>query len=114
LLRRLGCLRGATREADQIPGTGLRFEGRRPHLFVELARALQGDARYLEQAKRQLKRGLRLRPMDSNAISVFADLLWEDGKRDEATEFYRFAANLEGFKLYASVVYRVPADTPNG
>ncbi len=105
LLQRLGCLRDATREErikflEQACST----RDADPVLFVEFARALQGDARSRDQARRWLRRGLRFRPMDSSAISIKADLLWEERKLGEATELYRFAADLEGFheNLYQS------------
>ena len=105
LLRRLGCLRDATREERvEFLKQACALKNSDPLLFVELARALEGDARCLEQARRWVKRGLRFRPMNSSAISVLADLLWEDGNLEEATELYRFTANLEGFRegLYRS------------
>jgi tetratricopeptide (TPR) repeat protein len=105
LLRRLGCLRDAPRD-ERIKFLEKACAGKEadPALFVELARALQGDARFLPDARRWLKRAFRFRPMDTNVISVRADLFWEDGKLEEATELYRFAANLEGFRenLYQS------------
>jgi cellulose synthase operon protein C len=99
LLARLSCLRDATREER------IRFlEGvcnakeADPALFIALARTLQGDARCVAQARRWLRRALRFRPMDTSAISALGDLLWDDGQLEEATELYRFAANIEGFR----------------
>jgi tetratricopeptide (TPR) repeat protein len=99
LLQRLACLRDAPRE-EQI-----RFleqhcaaPGADAGLLIESARALAGDARCLPQAQRRLGRALRLRPLDAVALSVQADLYWAEGRLDEATEVYRFAANLEGFR----------------
>jgi len=99
LLRRLGCLRDAPRQER------LRFlEGAcgakeaDPALFIALARTLQGDARCRADARRWLRRAMRFRPMDASAISALADLLWDDGQLEEATETYRFAANIEGFR----------------
>lgn len=99
LLHRFGCLRDAPRDErikflEQVCAA----KDADPVLFIELARTLQGDARCLAQAGRWLKRGLRFRPMESNAISVWANHLWEEGRLEEAAELYRFAANLESFR----------------
>lgn len=104
-LRRYHCLQNATRQ-ERI--TYLEAACARPDadpaLLIELARAFEGDARQAERGHYWLQRALRLRPMDSKAISVLGNLLWESGKLDEATELYQFAANLESFQehLYQS------------
>src|SRR6185503_1778517 len=69
-----------------------------PALLVALSRALQGDARCVEEARRRLKQAFRLRPSDSSALGALADLHWQESHLEEATEYYRFAANLEGFR----------------
>lgn len=99
LLRRLGCLRGASRQErleflERICEPGETD----PVLFIELARTLGEDARCAADAARWLKRALRFRPLDSNAITAQADLLWADGDFEQATELYRFAASLEGYR----------------
>ncbi len=105
LLRRLACLRDAPRE-ERITFLEKACAARDadPVLFIELARAMEGDARCLPKARRWLKHARRFLPMDSNTVSVQADLAWEEGRLDEATHLYRFAANLEGFReeLYQS------------
>lgn len=75
-----------------------------PALLVALSRALQGDARCAVEARRLALRALRYRPLESSAIAALADLEWESGRLNEATDYYRFAANLEGFqeRLYQS------------
>lgn len=99
LMQRLGCLRDApSEERIRFLEAACSRAEPEPVLFIELARALSADARALDRAKHWLRRGLRVRSMDSNAICVKADLLWEEGRLDEATELYRFAANLEGFR----------------
>lgn len=105
LLRRFDCLRNAPREEQiRFLKTACTSNGADPALFIVLARALQGDARFNSESRRWLKRGMRRRPLDSSAISALADLLWLEGCFEEATELYRFAANLEGFReqLYQS------------
>jgi tetratricopeptide (TPR) repeat protein len=105
MLRRFSCLRSSPREER------LGFLQRAcaateadPVFFVELARTLREDARSLSDAWRWLRRAARCRPMDPGAITVRADLCWQEGKLEQATELYRFAANLEGFHegLYKS------------
>jgi tetratricopeptide (TPR) repeat protein len=99
LLRRLGCLRDAPRdERIKFLEQACAAKEADPVLFVELARAMEGDARALPRARQWLKRAKRFRPMDSNTISVQADLDWEDGKLEAATELCCFAATLEGFR----------------
>jgi tetratricopeptide (TPR) repeat protein len=98
-LRRFGCLRDAPREERiKFLKSACTAKETDPSLHVELARALAGDARSLPQARRWLKRAMRFRPLDPSAISALAELCWEDGDLDEATELYRFAANLESFR----------------
>ncbi len=99
LLRRLECLYDAPRsERVRFLESACAGKEADPALFIALARTLQGDARTINVARRWLKRAMRWRPMDSSAISVLADLLWDDGKFEEATELYWFAANIEGFR----------------
>ncbi|HEV2692729.1 MAG TPA: C39 family peptidase, partial [Verrucomicrobiae bacterium] len=104
-LRRLGCLRTASRhERIGYLEAACRVPEAHPALFVELARLLGDDARSAPEAARHLRRALRFAPQDSNAITVQANLLWEQAGFEEATELYRFAANLEGYRehLYQS------------
>jgi tetratricopeptide (TPR) repeat protein len=105
LFRRLACLRDGPRE-ERITflEKACAAKDADPALFIELARAMEVDARCLRQSRRWLKRARRFLPMDSNTASVQADLAWEEGRLEEATNLYRFAANLEGFReeLYQS------------
>jgi len=75
-----------------------------PALLIALAGACQGDARVHAEAIRRLRRAMRFRPMDTSAIRTLADLRWDEGRLEEATEIYRVAADLEGFRepLYKS------------
>jgi tetratricopeptide (TPR) repeat protein len=105
LLQRLACLCDAPREERirflQPACAGDEVD---PALRVELARALAGDGRRLPEARQQIRRAARRRPLDAQVVGVQADLHWAEGRFDEATELYRFAANLEGFReeLYQS------------
>jgi predicted Zn-dependent protease len=105
LLRRLNIAPDLSRDARiQSLEAAAAVKGADSALFISLARTLQGDGRCRREAHRWQKRAARYRPMDSATISTLADLLWEEGRFDEATECYRFAANLEGFResLYQS------------
>ena len=105
LLRRLGCMRDAPREEQiRFLEQACATESVDPALLVELARALQVDARCAPRARDRLRRAFRLSPMASNTITALADLRWQEGQLEAATELYRFAANLEGFRenLYQS------------
>lgn len=104
-LRRYHCLRTATRqERINYLETACVHKDADPALMIELARAYEGDARQTERGRYWLRRAMRYRPVDSKAITVLGNLLWEGGALDEATELYRFAANLESFQehLYQS------------
>lgn len=105
LLRKLGCLQQVSRsERLDFLQRICASKETDPVLFIELARTLGEDARRVTEAKHWIKRALRFRPFDSNAFTVQADLLWNEGALDEATEIYRFAASLEGYRehLYQS------------
>jgi tetratricopeptide (TPR) repeat protein len=104
-LRRYHCLRTATRQEriQYLEAASARKEAD-PALMIELARAFEGDARQAERGRYWLRRAMRYRPVDSKAITVLGNLLWESGALEDATELYRFAANLESFQehLYQS------------
>ncbi len=104
-LRRFACLPDASRDTKvaQLRSACARSNAD-PALFIALSRALQGDARHASEARRFAKRALRARPMDPAAISCNADVMWEADLQHDATEWYRFAANLDGFqeRLYQS------------
>ena len=105
LLRRLSCLRDATREEridflEKICAN----KNADPALFVELARNLMADAPRQASAEWWLRRAFRWRPVDSSVMTAQAELRWLRGRFDEATELYRFAATVEGYRepLYQS------------
>ena len=99
LFRRLGCLRNASRsERIEFLEQISRAPEPCPVFFVELARTLAEDARCESAAGHWLKRAQQFYPCDANAITVQANLLWAAGNLDEATELYRFAANLESYR----------------
>jgi tetratricopeptide (TPR) repeat protein len=107
-LRRLGCMHQAPRhERIQFLETACAPRDADPALHMALARTLQGDARDSARSLRLLKRALRLRQMDSSGFRTLADLLWESEQLEEATECYRFAAFLDGFREYYYQVWFV-------
>jgi cellulose synthase operon protein C len=99
LLQRFACMRDAPRDERIafITEAGAR-KGADPALLIAWARALQGDARRHVDARKLIKRAIRQLPFDTGAIVALADLFWESGDRDDATDLYRFAANLDGFR----------------
>ena len=104
-LYRLNCLGDAGRdERLQYIEHACARRGADPALYVALARTLQGDARRARDARWWLRRAMRQRPMDSATIHAMAGLLWDDGQAETATDYYYFAAGLEGFResMYAS------------
>lgn len=104
-LRRLESLRHAAREERlEFLARACAAPTADPLLFSEYARLLLTDARQLPQAERWLRLALRRRPMDAQVLTALADLRWAEDHRDEATEYYRIVAGLEGFRepLYQS------------
>lgn len=98
-LQLCGCLSDAPREERiEILRAACAADRPDPALLVELARELGSDARSLPEAHRRLRRALRLRPLNSGAIAVQAQLFETEGKLEEAAELRRFAANLEEYR----------------
>jgi cellulose synthase operon protein C len=106
LLHRFDCLNGATREERvAFMQKACKSKKNEPALYVELARALLGDARVHSDVEKALKYAFRYNPLYSKAMIVQAELCWDTGKYEEGTEFYRFAAHLEGFKEHLYQVW---------
>ncbi len=99
LLQRIACMGNASR-AERIGFLEKACANRDsdPMLLLEMARALQGDARCVSRARICLKRARHSLRNDSNVIGAVANLLWDRGQREEATELYRQAATLESFR----------------
>ena len=99
LLRRLSCMRDASREERiEFLERACANKTADPALFVELARNLMVDAPQQSAAERWLRRAMRGRPMDSSVMVALAELKWGLGCFDEATELYRFAATVESYR----------------
>lgn len=106
LLHRFDCLSEATREERiAFMQKACKSKKNEPALYVELARALLGDARAHADVEKALKYAFRYNPLDAKAMTVQADLCWETGHYEEGTDFYRFAAHLEGFKEHLYQVW---------
>lgn len=98
LLARLACLRDAPRDDRIAPLVeACAKTDADPALCIAIASNWIHDARSHDGARGQLARALRHRPLDANAIQTLADLEWEAGNVEVATELYGFAANLEEF-----------------
>ncbi|HTS17729.1 MAG TPA: tetratricopeptide repeat protein [Verrucomicrobiae bacterium] len=105
LLRRLSCMRDASREERvEFLQKASATKNCDPVVFVELATNLLVDAPQQAAAERWLARALRGRPVDSRLMVALAELRWWLGRFEEATELYRFAATSEGYRepLYQS------------
>lgn len=63
-----------------------------PIAWQRLAGDLARDGRQHAEAWRLLRRCARFRPLDPALLATTADLLWDQGRRDEALERYRFAS----------------------
>ncbi len=99
LLGRLGSLSGATRERRlAFLEAACGGKAKEPALLVELAGLLMEDARHREGAERWLKQATRWRPADPLVARGWGDWFWGEGRREEATDWYRWAANLDGFQ----------------
>ncbi len=106
LLQRFQCLNEATREERiAFMQNACKSKRNEPALYVELARALLGDARSHADVEKTLKYAFRHNPLDAKAMTVQADLCWETGNYEEGTDYYRFAAHLEGFKEHLYQVW---------
>jgi tetratricopeptide (TPR) repeat protein len=96
-LARLACLRDLMPREDRL--TQLRAacakKASDPLLWRELAMELSRDGREHGLALHGLDRVLRFRPGDPIAVSIRADMAWAQGRFEEASELYRFAACLD-------------------
>jgi cellulose synthase operon protein C len=105
LLQRLNCMRDKAREERlEFLLKACADSKADPALFVHLARLYLYDGRSRSKAPDWIRRALRARPLDSAVIGLIAEYLWFEGKLELATEHYRIAADLEGFRdnLYQS------------
>lgn len=96
-LSRLALLRDLAPQTERLARLreAARVKDADPLLWQELAFELAQDARESREAARWLDRAARLRPADGYAHRIRANLLWDQGHRDEALELYRLAACLD-------------------
>jgi tetratricopeptide (TPR) repeat protein len=97
LLAKVVALRQLGRRSERMALLEMRgraLKGGEPLLWVELAEELRQDARRHDDAIHLLRRALRYRPAAA-AWHALADLFWEQHRRQESLELYRFASCLE-------------------
>lgn len=63
-----------------------------PLLWLRFAEELWEDARQQPRVESLLRRTLRARPCDGQALGMLADLRWQQQRRKDALELYRFTA----------------------
>jgi cellulose synthase operon protein C len=118
VLAHLGCLRELGRRTERLEllesltGTPLKrvktpapgevdtaSEARRmmPVYWQQYARELSEDARDHPRALTLVARAIRYAPTDGANLATLASLLWDELRRAEASELYRFAACLEPY-----------------
>jgi tetratricopeptide (TPR) repeat protein len=108
-LAKLGWLRDLSRRDERLALLSAVCDrpGSDPVFFRQLAQELTGDAREHRRAARLLRRAIRIRPFDDHAYAILAGIRWDQGRRDEAWELYRFAAALsDRDERHALVLFR--------
>jgi tetratricopeptide (TPR) repeat protein len=65
-----------------------------PLFWQQYAQELDDDAREHATALRWINRSLRARPLEAGSLYILGNILWGQGKREEALQWYRFAASL--------------------
>ncbi len=95
-LHKISCLRALARRGERLDYLKQVCTGKNsdPLLWQEYARELSEDARLLPQAMRWVKKVVRSAPLNAQNLHLQAGLYWQQQKREEALELYRFAACL--------------------
>ncbi|HEY2376755.1 MAG TPA: tetratricopeptide repeat protein [Gemmatimonadaceae bacterium] len=95
-INRLKCLRQLSTRADRLAWLETACANPRSDalLWLEYAIELRADHRRLPEALHQIRRVLRRRPDNPEAIRLLADLEWQQGHHAGAAELYRFASCL--------------------
>lgn len=97
LLARVACLRDLDRRDDRIDL--LRRLSDQPNADLvfaqQYAQELVPDARHHRAAERLLRKVIRNRPFVAPPYFFLANLLWDQQRKEEALELYRFAACLD-------------------
>ena len=96
VINRLKCLRQISTRAERL--AWLETAAANPLsdalLWLEYAIELRADDRCIPAALDQIRRAMRRRPDNPDAIRLLADTYWQLGRHVDATELYRFAACL--------------------
>lgn len=97
LLSKAGLLAVCASRSAQLSffTTALDKNPRNSQLLGRHARLLLADFKQLNIASRQVHLGLRYAPTDALCWNTLADLLWLQGKKDDALAHYRIAACLD-------------------
>ena len=95
-INRLKCMRQISTRGERLEWLEARAADPQSDalLWLEYAEELRADDRRASDASYQVRRALRRRPDNPDAIRLLADLEWQAGRRADATELYRFAACL--------------------
>lgn len=93
-LIRLSCLSELGTRDQRIEALRKACDGEDSHsiFWTRLASELADDARQHEEALWRLRRVLRGYQVDGRALALLANLLWDQGKREQSFDTYRFAA----------------------
>ena len=97
LLNRLACMRDISCRDDRIAVYQRACSKRNAHplFFQQYAHELRSDARQHTEAMDLLRRAIRLSPLEPSNYAALASLLWDQRRRSEACELFRFAACLD-------------------
>ncbi len=97
LLAKLSCLQDLNLREERL--AWLKEQVSQPDcnpLFeLRYASELSEDAREYPTVEYLLRRVIRYRPHDGQALNILGMVRWDQGKRDEALQLYRFAACVE-------------------
>jgi tetratricopeptide (TPR) repeat protein len=107
LFARLGCLRETGRREERLEFLQKICARREadPVFRQQLAQEMMADARSHSAAELELKRVLRVQPMNAFAQTTLANLYWTQRRFVEALEAYRFITCVEDKKESAAQVY---------
>jgi tetratricopeptide (TPR) repeat protein len=76
-----------------------------PMFWQQYAQELDDDAREHVAALSWINRSLRARPLEAGSLYILGNILWGQGKREEALQWYRFAASLSEHDEHLSRSY---------
>jgi tetratricopeptide (TPR) repeat protein len=114
LLAKLSCLRALGRQQDCLEILRPMCEGPKarstdPLFWQMYANEMGRDARQHNASQRLLRRSIRRRQRDASGYSLLGNILWDQGRREQATELYHFSACLEEKQESFSRTYFIAA-----